>query len=427
MQYKRLLHDFFSHHHIYHPEWLPRGSDIAATFNVASSTIGVGTLAMPTAARGFGVYLFFPAIIAVVLLNVFSLYVSCRCADLTHFHSFELLSKSIFGQRWVQHGVEITLIINCIGSMIAYIVVIGDIGYSVAAALLTTNMTPSVLRFVVQLLCFSALMFPLSLLGSMNALKYASIVGVTAISVLIVAITLHGYRFGLQSNLTPLYGDSQGILGSLPLLFFAFTNQVNGIEIYSELPIETRTPWNFIKRALIAMTGVSIAYILVGYAGLAEFGSAVKGNVLKNYTVGTDVLLTCAFLGIGIKTILTFPLLMFPTREALFHLQGVENIAGISIKVWVMATTVMGFFCFGLGILIPNIIVLFGLLGAVCASLFAFILPALLALRFKKYWEGRTGTWVQLERLALYITLIAGVVCAVAGTYYSVLALIAPS
>lgn len=54
LQYRRLLHDLFSHVLVYHPEWFPKGSELAVIFNMTASTVGVGTLAMPIAAKGYG-------------------------------------------------------------------------------------------------------------------------------------------------------------------------------------------------------------------------------------------------------------------------------------------------------------------------------------------------------------------------------------
>jgi amino acid permease len=420
LQYHRLLNDFFRSLFIYTPDWLPRGSDVAATFNIASSTITIEVLGMPTATADAGTYLLIPLAIYVLICNLFTLYVSCRCVHLTHLHSYELLAKHVFGQRWVQHLVEVVLIVNCVGTMVAFIVVVGDIGGAVASAFLTFAVPIGVLRVFSQILCFALLMFPLSLLGTLSALKYASVVGMLSIVVLTVAVTVHGFRFGDLRNLSPTIGTPSNLIRSFPLLFFAFTNQVNGIEIYGELPMETRSPGGFLRCVLVAVAGVFCSYVLVGYFGLMEFGAAVQGNILNNYDVTADVLLTCAFLGILIKTVLTYPLLVFPAREALFHLYGVEKMEDVGIRTWVGSTFIVGVFVLFLGILIPNIIVLFGLIGAICASFFAFILPSLLGLSFKKYWADRSSWWAIAERVFMVVTLVTGVFCAVAGSYLAI-------
>jgi amino acid permease len=458
LQYRRLLNDLFSHVLVYHPEWFPRGSELAVIFNMTASTVGVGTLAMPIAAKGLGIYLFAPLMLILVLCSLFSMYILCRCADLTHFYAFELLSRHIFGSRVAQRLVEMMLIVDCFGSMILYIVVVGDVGLSTLSYLWGSSLTsfgPVSVRFSISFMCYFAVMLPISMLGSVGALKYASIVGCVALAFVTVGVVWFGLREGSTENLAPIIGDVEGILTSVPLLFFAFANQINGLEIYSELPPQSRTPKRFVQLSLVAVVVSAAIYLSVGYAGLATYGQDVRGNILTNYPQTAGLLIVAATLGMGVKTVLGYPLQMFPTREALFHAAGVERLDQISIKLWVAVTFTIGSASFLVASVLPSILVLFDLLGALCASLFAFILPAAFGLTFNKYWDdtntvppavnpgapaahhgvpaasGRNQQAThplslarRLERVSMLVLLLSGVAVALGGSYVAVVALV---
>jgi hypothetical protein len=73
-------------------------------------------------------------------------------------------------------------------------------------------------------------------------------------------------------------------------------------------------------------------------------------------------------------------------------------------------------------IYVPTVTVLFGLIGALCASLFGFILPALLAMNFEEVWQAKDqhhalGT---ITRFLTVVLLVTGCFCAIVGTYFSI-------
>jgi amino acid permease len=420
-KYRRMMHQFFAQKHFYHPKWLPRGSFIAAAANMCSCTIGVGTLSIPFAIRSAGVITFAVLSAGTFLLTIFSIFLLCRCVDATQLHSFEMMTRSVFQSHRLEVLVEMFMIINCFGAAMAYIVVIGDIAQGFGSIFFPSLRTESG-RVLVQSLMFFFLMLPLSLLRTMDRLKFASFFGIFAVSFLIGFVGVSALDHGWLSSLVPVVmGDAGGVMSALPLIFFAFSNQVNAIEIYSEMT--SRTPWNFAKICFWSVGAVYMAYCVVGFGGLAIYGYATEGNILNNFSRDAmTAFATAAFVGIFLKVILTFPMNVFPAREALLHLSGEQEVRTCSTKKFVLSTAVVAGGAFIVAIFVPTVNVLFGLVGALCASLFGFILPAVLAYKIDSVWSAKdiSPFFLVIVRGLSIFMISLGSFCAVVGTYYSI-------
>ena len=310
------------------------------------------------------------------------------------------------------------MILNCFGTATAYIVVIGDITQQVGQSFAPSLATETG-RMLSQLVVFLVIMLPLSLLRTVGALKYASIVGIIAIAALITFVSYEGLAAGTTSNLVPrVAGNPSSILSGLPLIFFGFSNQLNAVEIYSEM--NPRSPKEFTWICFYAVGLVWIAYTLVAFGGLAVFGTAVQGNVLKSFgALGLTPFAAIAFLGIFLKVVLTYPLIQFPSREAVLHLLGVHDVRNCSTRMFTTTTVVLSGAAFTVAIFVPTVTVLFGVLGAVCSSLFAFILPVIFAERMPDV-VGSEALLKPLMRAMLGFGVAGGVV----GTVFSILSIV---
>lgn len=416
------MHEYFSHHHLYHPDWLPRGSTFAAAANIASATIGVGTLSMPYAAHSCGLLAFVALVGLTFGLTIWAIYILCRLVDVCKVHSFEMLSRKIFDSHKVEIFVEIFIVLNCFGTAISYVVVIGDVAEAIVAPSITA-LSSGVVRLIFQFLLFAPVMLPLSMLRTMGALKYASTVGVIAISVLVVFVTSQGLYGGSLVNLQPpVLASMSSLFGGVPLLFFAYGNQINAIEIYSEL--KGRTPRQYAMLCSIAVGIVTCAFIAVGVAGLSKFGGDISGNVLKNFSVANPVAAISMF-GVGLKVILSFPLLIFPCREALLHLFGIEDVRGAPALVFGGTTTLVSCTAFIIAVFVPGIIVLFGLIGSICAGLFGFILPSLLTFHSQQYWATLKPPMRHVHQAINGSLFAIGITVGIAGTVASLSKLVA--
>jgi amino acid permease len=165
---------------------------------------------------------------------------------------------------------------------------------------------------------------------------------------------------------------------------------------------------------------VGVAFLVIGFSGLSLFGSGVAGNVLSSMNPNNPSTVI-SLIGVGLKVVLSFPLVMYPCREALLHMVGVEDVRNASTKVHVISTSALAGVALGLAIVVPQVSTLFGLIGSLCGSLFSFIVPAVLGLKSDKYWEGLPSA--TLHRSVSYVLIVVGIFVAISGTYFSALSI----
>lgn len=115
---------------------------------------------------------------------------------------------------------------------------------------------------------------------------------------------------------------------------------------------------------------------------------------------------------------MAFPMTIFPTRDSVVMALGYradEN----PVADWLSSTIagLLALLALLFGLAVPNIRVLFDLLGGVCGGSLSFILPALFALR-SGYWSLEAVGWQHLT--LTWITLIFGVLVCAAGTYNAI-------
>lgn len=414
--YRRILHEYFANFHIYHPEWLPRGSTVAAMANIAASTAGIGTFAMPYAAARCGVAYFIVGMVATISLMTYSQHIVNHVIDKTNLHSYEMITRRAFADsRFAEIVVEALLISNCFGGTVASIVIVGDGAKSIltgTGALIPESV--NILTVVIQLGIFLFVMLPLSIPRTLGTLKYASSFGVLALGTVVVYAIVRGFYALNVDHLHPLTDSFLSFSVGTSLLFFGFNNQFNTIEIYSEL--DDRTPRRFTIILLATMVLMCALYIVMGLVELMEFGSSVTGNILNSYDGGSP-LASVMIAAVQCKVILSYPLLLFPTREALLHLFGVSDVRKAPQSKYLAATLCIAFGSFGIAIAAPKVVTLFGLIGSLCVGTFAFILPSLYFWKFSVCNIVAGASWERVVHVAVNIANFGiGVFIVFAGT-----------
>lgn len=310
------------------------GSMRGATFNIASATLGAGALSLPYAFRQAGLLLGIFWLVSASLATVYSiklLLVASRLAShLTGntLDSYEDLAGALFG-RMMKGVVEAMIILFCYGTAIAYCVAVGDILEPIRAFDFMPAMfrDPDHGRTAVMLVFWAVLMFPLSLLRSMNSLQFSSILGVSAILFLCFATIYHCVTYGFINKESP--GDGKvafvnvdvQMVTSLPLIMFAFTCQVNVYDIYRELREPTEA--KMMRISWQGMLGVCAAvYGMMGIFGYLDFTNEVNADILVNLQkyAASDAVVAVAFLCIALTVVVAFPLVVFPCRESIFSI-----------------------------------------------------------------------------------------------------------
>eukprot|EP00434_Breviolum_minutum_P028108 symbB.v1.2.024864.t2/scaffold2382.1/size80501/3 len=289
---------------------------------------------------------------------------------------------------------------------------------------------------IVLMLTTAMILLPLSLLDSINDLRFASLAGVTCILYLICVV---GYVFA-RSHISPtLRGlealQAKGIFKMLSLSIFAFCCQPNVPSIYTEL--ERRSYKRMQKVSVRAMLLCCFVYLLMGVTGFLAFGENTSGNVLGNLQpmlCANDWIVRSGVAGMAFAVTMAYPLNIFPIRfsveTALFYHKPHLDLPGMRTGIAVVAVACS----LVVAIALPQINLVFELIGllpvsvlwctaepqwacgieATTGSFVCFLGPGLL---FHRLVPGRMFARHKLKAVLL---IVVGLLFLVLGTYSSV-------
>jgi len=184
--------------------------------------------------------------------------------------------------------------------------------------------------------------------------------------------------------------DSKAVSASA-ILMFAFTCQVNVPSLFYEL--RERTP---AQMSAVSKRGVAVCllcYLVIGFSGYANFPHSDQGNVLKNYCVLDAVkssyspdpprVMVPAFGAITLTVLMAYPVNLYPCRYALdvvlFPKWGdshaVSRRVGLTLGIAGLSLLI--------ALVVPDISVVFSLMGGTASAYVCFIMPAAFAWRLR--------------------------------------------
>ncbi|RNF19181.1 putative amino acid permease-like protein [Trypanosoma conorhini] len=396
---------------------------------LAVTTIGAGILTLPSAFSDAGVLLALTVLIFVALLTVASIDYLVLCIEKLGVNSYEQINRELLG-RFNEEFVRWMLLVYNTGSAISYLVVLGELIEPLQPAishhfpwLLTTKHTLFVFWFLVVL--------PLSCVPAISFLRSASFLAIAAtcfISCLVVLryfVPNEGGTYVADSAGAPQSGkeasdsvswfSGKQPLLALPIMMFSFDCQSLVFQVYSALQVMSR--WNMMRVSIISLIISATIHAAVGMFGYLGHPTDVRENVMSNFDPRTDPLFAIGYAVYVIPVNLAFVIILFPTRDAVFLMwYGYSSATEAVDKGYVMDGCVeeydasrhripmrdhlivsvsLSVMCITAALLVPGVVSVVALLGAVCSSSLCFTYPALYRLRlhktgilpYSKYWE----------------------------------------
>ncbi|KAJ1622945.1 transmembrane amino acid transporter protein-domain-containing protein, partial [Pavlovales sp. CCMP2436] len=312
------------------------GANVPATFiNLVKAVVGSGVLSLPAAVAAFSSSkaAVAPSVAILIIAAAISGYcfalVARTCAA-TGTRTWEgaweqTMSKST---TWLPNGL---IVCKCFVACLAYTMVIGDAFSSIFAAsgfpAALAGRTSTILMFA------SLFLLPLSLLPSLEMLKYTSFAGMFGI---LYTLAFMAPRFaaagaaGLTGALDAISTPKVFIL--LSVLATAFTAHYSAPRMFAEFaPMaksgEPASPAK-VKRfcALVAMGfgtagAISASLMALGYS---TFGGACSGLILNNYAP-IDALAKISRVAVGASIVCTYPIAFHGLRDGALGLAGVQD------------------------------------------------------------------------------------------------------
>jgi len=412
--------------------FLRPGSVRSSIVNVSAAALGAGALALPRAIYYSGVVLGPLLMLLLAGLSIVSIKVIVQLVEVSGKDSYEEIAKVAFGP-WFALLVEVNIILFCFGTAVAYMITVGQISHQVVQSLAAEQgdvwwadvLQPNAMLTAVTV----CILLPLSLLDSINDLRFASLLGVSCILYLITVVVYVFLSHDVSPSLTAVKhgfdgwqpkGGITGCFKMLSLAIFAFCCQPNVPSIYTELQGRSFRRMELVS--IGAMLLCLVVYLLMGITGFLAFGEETAGNVLQNlqpFLCIGDWMVTSGFGCMAFAVTMAFPLNIFPIRfaveTALFYKWPHLNTRASRVALGtgaVMASLIVA-------IALPEINLIFELIGATTGSFVCFIGPGLLLVRLVP-----GGFRSSIKRNG-YMLVVIGVIFLVLGTYSSVLDIMA--
>ncbi|XP_064101881.1 putative sodium-coupled neutral amino acid transporter 10 isoform X2 [Macrobrachium nipponense] len=382
--------------------------------NMANSIVGVSILSMPFCFRESGLLLG----VILVLVTGFITKKTCmfliRSAIMARRRSYEFLAFHVFGVSG-KLFVEMCMILFLFGICISFYVVMGDLAPAIVARFMSVENSSS-LRYTLLIGIAVLVILPLCLLRNLDNLASMSAFSIMFYFILVVVVFWHAFPKlwdGTWIHIAELWRPA-GALQILPILSLALACQSNVFEIYDSVPDPDVPKMRFVVNHAVNLC--SALYISVGFLGYVAFvDKDISGNIIMSFP---DSGLTEGIkMFFAVSLAISFPLMIFPCRTSIHSLiYRRSNPSSFDLVGNYMPESRFKAITFGIllsslviGILIPNIELVLGLLGSTMGMLIATILPSLLFIK--------VNTKASTERLLAQGIMLMGLMLIVTGTY----------
>lgn len=369
-----------------------------AVFNLSTTIVGAGIMALPATMKVMGLGVGIAMIIFMAFLTEASIEMLLRFSRAGKSSSYGGLMGDAFG-KYGKMLLQISVMVNNIGVLIVYMIIIGDVLSGTSS---TEVHHAGVLegwfgvhwwngRTFVLLVTTLAVFSPLACFKRIDSLSFTSGLSVglaVAFLVITVGITVIKLISGGISmpRLLPDVTDLTSfwkLFTVVPILVTAFICHYNVHTIDNEL--EDSTQIKSVVQTSLALC--SSVYIMISFFGFLLFGDGTLDDVLANFDTNlgipySSLLNDAVRVSYAGHLMLVFPIVFYPLR---LNLDGLlfpsarplvlDNLRFALITIGLITTIFLG------ANFIPSIWDAFQFTGATAAVCIGFIFPAAITLR----------------------------------------------
>lgn len=263
------------------------------------------------------------------------------------------------------------------------------------------------------LLAVTLALFPLLLFKHIEALKYASLVGIVAATVLVIVVLYAAVKdsHGLADMFVVVPEPSRpgqsvrDVFVGVPIIVFVYTCHYNMYSIYNGFAVSERAQrmWRVVRTTFALDFSL---YAFFGLAGYFAFRSATQANIITQIAsahVVPDAVMDVVQLGFAIGCWLTLPLFNLECRVGFQYVwrqiaaqcghrasvaskdleQGQHDSAErpALTGVFLVETAALLLVFLGVALVVKDIGTVFGVIGATTATAITFVYPSLFFLR----------------------------------------------
>lgn len=409
-----------------------------AVFNLSTTIVGAGIMALPATMKILGLFLGIALIIFMAFLTEASIEFLIRFSRTAKSTSYGAVMGDTFG-KYGKMMLQICVIVNNIGMLVVYMIIIGDVLSGTTESGVHHN---GVLegwfgihwwngRFFVLLVTTLGIFAPLACLKRIDSLKFTSALSV-ALAVVFLAVTMGIAIYKIingtivKPRLLPNVHDLASFLKLftvVPVLVTAYICHYNVHSIDNEL--EDNTQIKGVVRASLALC--SSVYVLTSVFGFLLFGDATLDDVLANFDADLGVpfgslLNDVVRVSYAAHLMLVFPIVFYPLRL------NVDGLLFPASRPLVLDNLRFGLVNAGLICIVflganfvPSIWDAFQFTGATAAVCVGFIFPAAVTLR------DRYGISSKKDKVLCTIMIVVAVLSNVIAIYSDAYALLKKS
>ncbi|KAL3636166.1 Amino acid transporter avt6a [Castilleja foliolosa] len=369
-----------------------------AVFNLSTTIIGAGIMALPAAMKVLGLGLGIAAIVFVGVLTELSIAILLKYSKSSGAGSYGGVMGGAFGGVG-KIVLQVCVVINNIGMLIVYMIIIGDVlSGSTASGIHHAGVLEGWFgerwwngRFFVVLVTTLGVFTPLACFKRIDSLRHTSALAVfLAFVFLFITAGICVFKSFQGTIAMPRFFPNIADMNSIwslftvvPVIVTAFVCHFNVHNIENEL--EDPSTIKSVVRASLALC--SITYIMTSFFGFLLFGDSTLDDVLSNFDKNLGIpfssqLNDAVRVSYALHLMLVFPVLFYPLRLNLDGLLFPSSVPLVddNVRFGLLTIGLVSVVFLGANF-IPSIWDAFQFTGATSAVCLGFIFPALIALR----------------------------------------------
>ncbi|XP_063226207.1 sodium-coupled neutral amino acid transporter 7-like [Bacillus rossius redtenbacheri] len=355
-------------------------SRLSVIFLIINAALGAGLLNFPQAFDQAGGVLTALSVQAVLLAWIMgSLIILAYCADQASARTLQDVLEWSCGRTGLWVG-SVCITVYCLGTCVTFLVIIGDQFDRVLSSQHGSDFCYYwyMNRGFTITASSTLLILPLCYSRRIDFLKYASSLGVVEVLCVVALIVYEKYYGGFVPGPVKSAPDHwTDMFLVIPVICFGYQCHVSVIPIYACL--KGRSLRNFTLCTSCAIGLCAVVYTLAGAFGYLTFGSLVTSDILESYDKSSPLVLM-GVVSIAVKTITTYPILLFCGREAVsqlwcsfFHTLSAD-VALQERSRRVVITSACFALTLALAVVSPDIGSVIDMLGSL-AAVFIFVFP----------------------------------------------------
>ncbi|KAJ9564090.1 hypothetical protein OSB04_000056 [Centaurea solstitialis] len=368
-----------------------------AVFNLSTTIVGAGIMALPATMKVLGLMPGIGLIVFMAFLTETSIDLLVRFSRARKAASYGGLMEDEFG-RVGRILLQVCVLVNNIGVLVVYMIIIGDV---LSGTTSNGIHHPGVLqewfgeywwngRFSILLITTLFVFAPLASLKRIDSLRYTSALSMAlAVVFLVILAGIASVKLMIGGVMLPKlfphvvdFASLFNLFTVVPILVTAYICHYNVHSIDNELEDHTQIK-GVVRTSLILCSSV---YIMTSLFGLLLFGDGTLDDVLANFDTDLGVpysllLNDIVRVSYAAHLILVFPIVFFPLR---LNMDGLlfpnkrplvlDNMRFASLTTGLITLVFLG------ANFVPSIWVAFEFTGATAAVCIGFIFPSAITL-----------------------------------------------